>query len=336
MCGKRDNAFAAQTGSGLSASPTSGLAPRGPGHGVHGCNQPARPGPAALMLDAPAKLNLFLQVTGKRTDGYHELISLMCPIALVDRIGLTLGGEGIALDCSDPDIPADSRNLAHRAAIRFYDAIGRCPGVSITIQKKIPAGAGLGGGSSDAAAVLRGLNQLSGHPLGLPELMEIALDIGADVPFFILGQPAVARGIGEHLTPYLGLLPLWFLVIFPGVWVSTAQVYKKLNLRLTNCKKNSKNFSFDDQDFDFRRHLCNDLQPTAQALCPDIARVAACLAQAGGQSVLMSGSGSAVFAAFETMDAARNVDARVAAEGAWRRFLVGRFAAADTGRLTIA
>ncbi len=281
------------------------------------------PGAADLMLDAPAKVNLFLQVTGKRPDGYHELLSLMCPVAIMDRIGLALDGEGITIGCSDPGIPCDSRNLAHRAARRFFDAMGRKPAVSISIEKRIPAGAGLGGGSSDAAAVLRGLNELFGYPLDLPALMEMGLKLGADVPFFMLGQPAVARGIGEHLTPYEGLPPLWFLVIFPGVLVSTAQVYQRHNLRLTNCEKKSKSFSFDKQDFDFRRHLCNDLQPTAEALCPDIARAVACLVQAGGQSVLMSGSGSAVFAAFDNLDAARKVDARVTAETSWRRFLVG-------------
>ena len=157
-----------------------------------------------IQIIAPAKINLFLQVTGKRPDGYHELFTLMCPLGLADRIRLDPAGSGIRVTCSDPAIPADTTNTTYRAAEIFLRNLTKrhhppLTGVEITIDKRIPVGAGLGGGSSDAAAVFRGLNRLLGYPFQLAELMELGREVGADVPFFIFGQPALATGIGERL-----------------------------------------------------------------------------------------------------------------------------------------
>jgi len=198
-----------------------------------------------IQIIAPAKLNLFWQVTGKRPDGYHDLFTLMCPLGLADRIRLDPTGPPIRVTCSDPAVPADATNTTHLAAGIFIQNLkkSRHPpltGVKITIDKRIPVGAGLGGGSSDAAAVFRGLNRFLGYPFQLAELMEMGREVGADVPFFIFGQPALATGIGERLEPYRKLPPYKVLLFYPGVSVSTAEVYKNLDLRLTNCKKNLK------------------------------------------------------------------------------------------------
>jgi hypothetical protein len=161
----------------------------------------------AIRLLAPAKLNLFLKVTGRRSDGYHEVYSLMCCIALYDRLSIIPGAAFDRLECDDPDIPCDRSNLVMRAlsvfnaALEHETAITPLP-VFIELNKAIPPGAGLGGGSSDAATVLKALNRYYGLPFSDPQLAEIALGLGADVPFFIFQTPALATGIGEKLVPY--------------------------------------------------------------------------------------------------------------------------------------
>ena len=147
------------------------------------------------MIPAPAKINLFLHVTGKRPDGYHELFSLMCPIRLFDELAFDVRESGVFIRCDHPEIPSDDSNLAHRAATLFFEAARVNGGVAITLTKNIPVAAGLGGGSSNAASVLVWLNNRFGRPFSLEQLTEIGAALGADVPFFILGRPALA-GLG--------------------------------------------------------------------------------------------------------------------------------------------
>jgi 4-diphosphocytidyl-2-C-methyl-D-erythritol kinase len=263
-----------------------------------------------IRIIAPAKINLFLQVTGKRPDGYHDLFTLMCPLRLADRIRLDPTGPGIRVTCSHPAVPTDTTNTTHRAAEIFIRNLkkGRHPplnGVTVTIDKQIPVGAGLGGGSSDAAAVFRGLNRLLKCPFQLAELMEMGREVGADVPFFIFGQPALATGIGERLKPFCKLPPYPVLLLYPGVSVSTAEVYKNLDLGLTNCKKKLKDFALEQRPFDAALHLCNDLETVTLNRYPQVKAAKEALDGRGALGVSMSGSGSTVFALFADTGTAR-------------------------------
>jgi 4-diphosphocytidyl-2-C-methyl-D-erythritol kinase len=256
-----------------------------------------------IEIAAPAKINLFLSVTARRPDGYHELETLMCPLGLADHIRLEPGAGRIRVACTDAAVPTDNTNTAYRAAEIFIARLtGRgqptVNGADITISKKIPVGAGLGGGSSDAAAVIRGLNRFLHQPFGREELMQMALAVGADVPFFICGQPALATGIGERLTPYHHLPPYRVLLNYPGAGVSTAEVYKNLDLGLTNCKKKLKDHFLKQRPFDPSLHLCNDLEAVTLSLHPQVSAARAALAASGALGVSMSGSGSTVFALF--------------------------------------
>ena len=152
-----------------------------------------------MNLKSPAKINLFLAVTGKRPDGYHNLSTLMCCIGLYDSILLSFGKKQTTVRCDHPNVPEDHTNLAHRAAKLFLDTAKIHEEIHIVIDKKIPVGAGLGGGSSNAAAVLKGLNTFYDSPLSDNTLIKLAKSLGADVPFFIFGKPAHAAGIGWGL-----------------------------------------------------------------------------------------------------------------------------------------
>jgi len=259
-----------------------------------------------MELRAPAKINLFLKVVRRRGDGFHELISLMSCVGLSDQIKLDFNAPFTGISSSDPQVPDDETNLAIKAVRAYQRALkderGRDPDpVFIQLTKRIPVGAGLGGGSSDAAAVLKGLNEHYGRPFTKGALSAMALGLGADVPFFIQGTPAVARGIGEHLTPYTGLTPMAVVLVYPGFGLSTAQVYANLNLRLTKCEKKIRNFSFKNGDFIVSEHLCNDLESAVMPQHPVIAELKSRLLNSGAQGALMSGSGSTVFGLFADM-----------------------------------
>jgi len=256
-----------------------------------------------MRLFSPAKINLVLLVTGKRPDGYHTLWSLMCPVGLRDEIFLSFGGDEIVCHCSHPDVPSGPGNLAHRAAACFLDRVSARRGgpgdaVAITIDKKIPVGAGLGGGSSNAATVLLGLNRHFGHPLSKEELISLGASLGADVPFFIFGGPALARGIGDVLEPAPPIRPFHVVLVYPGVAVSTAEVYKNLNFGLTNHEKENRKILFGGNVFDPAAHLHNDLEAVAESLCPEISSARKALSSVGADGVLTSGSGSTVFGIF--------------------------------------
>jgi 4-diphosphocytidyl-2-C-methyl-D-erythritol kinase len=260
----------------------------------------------SLTLTSPAKINLFLYVTGKRPDGYHTLLTLMCGVRLYDGLTLSFGGKGVDIECDHPQVPADADNLAYKAAALFFKEVvgqkgGRQEGVVITLEKKIPVGAGLGGGSSNAASVLLGLNQYYGYPFSNEELRTLGLTLGADVPFFIYERPAIARGIGEILEPAPSLRPFSVLLVYPGIHVSTGLVYKKLNLGLTKLKKENKNLPFKIRVFNPKNHLWNDLEAATMPLVPEISRIKRLLADHGAEGTLMSGSGSAVFGIYSDL-----------------------------------
>jgi 4-diphosphocytidyl-2-C-methyl-D-erythritol kinase len=273
-----------------------------------------------LEIVSPAKVNLFLQVTGKRQDGYHQLLTLMCCVTLYDILFIDIGCKDISVSCNDPEIPSDERNHAYRAADLFFKMLDIKEGVKIFIDKKIPAGAGLGGGSSNAAAVLSSLNSFFGNPLGFNEIIKIGGRIGADVPFFLFKKPALARGIGDKLKEYPFKIPYKLLIIYPGFGVSTKDIYNNLNLRLTNCKKTLKKSPF-ERDFD-PRLLCNDLEPVTASMHPEINEIKKSLLKEGAERALMSGSGSSVFGLFHDYESAVKADNALSKNSKWRRFIV--------------
>jgi len=153
----------------------------------------------SLRLKSPCKVNLLLNILGKRPDGFHELETIMQPVNFCDDLAFERGGQGLQLTCSDPGLPVDSSNLVHRAAVAFLTAAKISDGVKIHLEKRIPMAAGLGGGSGNAATTLRGLNDLFGSPLGTAKLGELAASLGSDINFFLQDKPALANGRGENV-----------------------------------------------------------------------------------------------------------------------------------------
>lgn len=276
-----------------------------------------------MEIRAPAKINLFLEVLHRRDDGYHELRTLMCCIGLCDTLKVTLGGAVNRIRCDHPDVPSDESNLALRAAELFNHTLAgqteiEPKHVTIELVKRIPAGAGLGGGSSDAAAVLNLLNDAYKNPFNVAQLQDMALALGADVPFFILRQPALASGIGEQLEFFGGLSPWGVVVVYPGFGISTAQVFENLNLGLTKCKKKLRYFLFDQGKFDPSRHLRNDLEPVAIRRFPVLGEIKKDLLNQGAVGSLMTGSGSAVFGLFDDDAAAQKAADGLSGQRGWK------------------
>jgi len=275
-----------------------------------------------MKILSPAKINLFLHVTGKRPDGYHDLVSLMCCVELYDTLSLKLGTGKISVICSDANVPENETNLAYRAALLFFKTLKRNDGVEISIEKQIPVAAGLGGGSSNAAAVFSGLNRYYGHPFSRNQLISMGHAIGADVPFFIYNKPAIASGIGDKLQTYKGLLKFKTLLVYPGFGISTAEVYKNLNLGLTKCKKNLRQFLLNYHAFDVESHLCNDLESAVESKYPEIFAAKEALLSHGAEGALMSGSGSTVFGLFSDDDKALGAKQAIDQKKNWQLFLV--------------
>lgn len=248
-----------------------------------------------MRILSPAKVNLFLKVHGKRKDGYHNVETLMTRISLYDVLYMSLTDGGIHFSCSDSTIPNDRRNIAYRAASLFLGIVRTDKGVSIHLNKKIPVASGLGGGSSDAASVLIGLNKLLGIGLSSKELMKKGAPLGADIPFFIFGHTAIARGMGDELEEFHGLPRLWFVLVHPGFRVSTKWAYT--NLKLT--KRGNDSISHTNEPYpDITRFLVNDLEAVTVGRHPVIREIKGVLRSKRAQGALMSGSGPTVFGLF--------------------------------------
>jgi 4-diphosphocytidyl-2-C-methyl-D-erythritol kinase len=277
-----------------------------------------------FFIDTPAKVNLSLKITGIRADGYHTLESLFCGIDLFDTLELRLGGKRLTVSCTDSSIPHDSRNLALAAAHRFYRDVPAVEGMGLAIHitKRIPVGAGLGGGSSNAAGVLYALNHIHHQPLPSEQLSALGLELGADVPFFLFGRPAWATGIGETLTAAPQLPGLSLLVVYPGVSISTRTIYQGLNLGLTKRPKQHRNSPFKANQFSISRDLVNDLEGVTLRRYPAVKEVKNTLSALGARGVLMSGSGSAVFGIFAGPWEVMEAEKAVAANRTWRTFAV--------------
>ena len=277
-----------------------------------------------LTLKAPAKINLWLEVLRKRSDGYHDLSTLMIPLDWGDDVVVEAGKSGITLECSDKTLGSEESNLAYRAADAFFRAMEKQhgkpgSGVRLKLTKRIPVGAGLGGGSSDAAAVIKGLNLLLGKPFPRKELMKIALSIGADVPFFIEARPALATGVGEKLR-FLKtggneseIPPMWFVIVKPDFEISTGEAYARIKLTK---KMDRINISCLRQiRTDLPRVIRNDLESVVMRFHPEIGEIKRRLVEEGALAALMTGSGSAVFGVFE--DPGKAFEVKEKLSGRW-------------------
>jgi len=256
-----------------------------------------------IELSAPAKINLYLHVLRRREDGYHELVTRMQKIALCDRLLIDChGGSGVDFRCKDMVLPAHMSNLAEIAAEKFLEAARlEHRGVRIVLEKNIPVSAGLGGGSSDAGSVLKGLNQLFGNPLSPAALMDLAKSIGADVPFFTVADKAViARGIGERLSAVPDVKGFQILLVNPGFSVSTRAVFE--NFALTMVTKNSKlpSSRITGLDIFSLEQMHNDLEAVTMSSHSEIKAIKQSLIDAGAAAAMMSGSGPTVFGLFST------------------------------------
>ena len=253
---------------------------------------------------APAKLNLFLHVTGRRTDGYHELQTAFSLIDLNDTLRFAARADGrVVMLRTLPGVPSE-RDLCVRAANLLKTATGHQGGVDIELDKRIPMGGGLGGGSSDAATTLIALNHLWQLGLKRAELQHLALKLGADVPVFVFGENAFAEGVGEQLTA-LELPPAWYLVLIPPVEVPTAAVFAAPEL--TREAKPIRITAFFDGLK--QRTLRNDLEPVVSKRYPEVARHLAWIKMHG--EARMSGSGACVYAEYSTESEARAVHAQL-------------------------
>jgi 4-diphosphocytidyl-2-C-methyl-D-erythritol kinase len=272
-----------------------------------------------VKIRAPAKINLRLRVIGKRADGYHLIDTIMLPVSLFDDIEIIAGkkiGKKTALkdrltvSCDNPLVPRGKKNLAYRAALHLLGREKIDRHIHISIHKRIPVGAGLGGGSTDAAATLVGLNRLLRLGYTSKRIEEMALTLGADVPFFVKAVPARARGIGERLSAFREVPRLWLIILYPNFSVSTAWAYRNLSSKLTKAIANTSMNSWPGSPANLSKLLINDLETVTMGRYPRIGILKEELARQGAVGTLMSGSGSSVFGIFSSR---RN------AQCAWRR-----------------
>lgn len=282
-----------------------------------------------IIVEAPAKVNLTLDVKHKRSDGYHELESVMHQIGLIDRVEIRPGPKGtIKVRTNHPGLPNDRRNLAYRAAQLLLTACGHGEGVDISIEKNIPLGAGLAGGSADAAAVLWGMNRVFGYGLSHSQLSDKAAQLGSDVPFCLLGKDypagredlvsgsgatAVARGRGEVLESLPHRILPWMLLVKPDFEVSTAQVYQDLNLGELIHRPDNPAFLaawLDCDIMNIAKNLVNVLESVSIRLYPQIAAIKADMVRFGALQALMSGSGPTVFGVFPELTLAEQARER--------------------------
>ena len=264
-----------------------------------------------MEILACAKINLLLAVGARRADGYHEIESVMQTLDLYDRLTFEKTDSGrIELSCSRPYIPTDERNLVYKAAARFFETTGLKPdGVKIHLVKNIPVGAGLGGGSSDAAAALTALNRLYHTGLSKEELAGIAAGIGADVPFFLYGGACLARGIGEKLEPIPALPDVPVLLVKPSFSVSTPKAYAAFDEYGLQPYPDSDAMLAALRSGDTGKicaALGNSLEAPVCAMHPKIAEIRELLLSLSACGAMMSGAGSAVFAIFRNKQEAQN------------------------------
>lgn len=270
----------------------------------------------SLQKSSPCKVNLLLNILGKRPDGFHELETLMHPVDLCDELTFTRAGTGLQLTCSHPELPTDASNLVHRAATAFLGAAGITDGVRIHLQKNLPLAGGIGGGSANAAVTLAALNELFGSPLPTASLHSLAAGLGSDVPFFLYQRPALATGRGEQvetLPPFPALRGRAFLLAHPGFGISTPWSYQNLarfpqalHGRAGRARQLVERLAAGDLA-QAATELYNSLEAPAFDKFPVLALYQQFLREHGALAALMSGSGSTTFAIAENLSAAQTL-----------------------------
>lgn len=263
-----------------------------------------------LTLKAPAKINLTLDVLAKRPDGFHEIEMVMTTVDLADRVTLTLlDSNQIMIDCPIAYVPLDERNHAYQAAKVVKEKFGITQGVHIFIEKNIPIAAGLAGGSSDAAATIKGLNQLWNLNMTIEEMADLGAKVGSDVSFCVYGGTAVARGRGEKIEPISPPPSCWVILAKPPIGVSTADVYGALSVPNLGAGKTKEMVqAINNKDFlKVCECLSNDLESVTLQLHPEVKRIKERMERSGADGVLMSGSGPTVFALIEKESKANRI-----------------------------
>ena len=261
-----------------------------------------------MTIEGNCKINLSLNIEGILPNGYHSIRTIFQELSLSDRISMEFGESGVSLTCDKAGVPTDEKNIAYRAALLFYDAAGISDGVHIHIEKNIPSEAGLGGGSADGGAVLKGMNEHYGYPLSAEKLIELGAMLGADVPFFIMGGTALATGIGEVLTPLKSKIKTDVLIVKPSVGVSTPWAYKTLDEEgFTPADVDKTLLAIEKGDLDL---LCSSMgnvfEQVVEKTYPQISHIKNQMLSLGARGSMMSGSGTAVFGIFDNADALNN------------------------------
>lgn len=251
-----------------------------------------------LVVWAPAKVNLYLEVLGKRPDGYHEIATLMAAVSLYDTLEFQEDSSGtVAFHCDHPTLTTGPENLVSRAAALLRQRCQTTAGARITLRKRIPMAAGLAGGSTDAAATLEALNHLWRLNRSREELMELAAELGSDVPFFLAGPAAWCTGRGEKVEPLALGRRLWLAIVCPAIGLATADVYRRVVVPATPQTGAEMRRALHAGDVEeIGRRLHNRLEAAAGQLCPELLELSERLARLGPAGRLMSGSGSSHFA----------------------------------------
>lgn len=267
----------------------------------------------SITIKCNAKINLSLDVKGVRPDGYHNVELILNEISLYDILKVELNNDNIiTLTCDDKTLPTDSENIAYRAAELFFTETNLNFGADITLTKKIPHGAGLAGGSADAAGVLRALNRMTGFPLPNERLFKLASKLGADVPFCLSGGCAFGEGIGDILTPLPALKGFSYVIVKPDESISTAYVYKNLDLNIRPNNLNVRMVAEAIRKGDIQmliQNAGNIMESVTASKFPVINDIKAMLYKSGAILSLMSGSGTSVFGMFDDLSAARTAAA---------------------------
>lgn len=267
------------------------------------------------ILLSPAKVNLFLKVLSKRVDGYHNIISIVDIISLYDVIHIEEQRDGKVIVKDDKGIlPDGERNTIYKAIMLLKETYKVDSGVRVYVEKNIPVGSGLGGPSSNAATVLKGMKEIWELSIGDEELMALGSEIGADVPLFLYGKSCIMKGIGEIILP-VELPTLWYLIVYPDVILQTREVYEGLKIVLTKGENDIKLRGKFETTRDIAGILENDLEKIGILICPKIDTIKDRLRRTGSIGALMSGSGSSVFGIFESERAARKASNMVSDMG---------------------